>query len=106
MTVEKCPEYLEWLRHEPCVVLRAKTGSWVRDEEQRLRQVSVEAAHVQTKRAYDDLGNAVSLDYRLHQELHQHGPETFARTYGVDLAAEAQRQTALYLATAPQGLPF
>ena len=78
--------YREWIASLPCCI----TGSSHRGD--------VVAAHVKGKGiGGPDYANTVPLCHRHHiEELHQHGPETFARTFGVDLAALALEYAALY----------
>jgi hypothetical protein len=66
-------------------------------------EVVVDPTHVRGRGAGgDDLYNAVPLAHYLHDELHQHGAETFAAKYGVDLAALAVTYTERFLAEHPE----
>jgi hypothetical protein len=106
----RCPEYIEWLKSQPCCITGHSTGAWVQILSRRrdgrllagqMLQIQVDPMHIRARGAAgDDLWNAVPVAHHLHEESHgiNSGIKTFQRKYSVDLKAIAAEYTERYLA--------
>lgn len=94
-----CREYLDWLKEQPCQIMRVRTGDWLGH-----RSAVVDPAHVRTRRNNGDLFNAISLERSLHDEQNSWncGIKTWQERHGVDLAALAKQQTEEFLQLYPE----
>jgi hypothetical protein len=101
-----CRPYLDWLKTQPCRVTGARNGEWLKCERFGmwgwLVQVTVDPAHVRTKRLGGDLNNAISLARHLHEEQHAIGIPAFNAKYSCDMRALAIAQTEEFLTLYPQ----
>jgi hypothetical protein len=109
-----CRPYLDWLKTQACRVTGKHSGEWAVERErwgldgtQYIAEVwvTVDPAHVRTKRLGGDLNNAISLARHLHEEQHAIGIPAFNAKYGVSMKELAIAQTEEWLAT-PEGLAW
>ena len=83
----RCPEYMDWLRQQPCIVAMLSSVGGCGG--------AVEAAHVRSRGAGgDDLNNTVPLCRQHHGDQHAIGIQTFQATYEIDMPESAREHTA------------
>lgn len=99
----RLPEYVAWIRTQPCVVVGVRTGQMYpvagtqvipvdgSQGRQDWRECVVEAAHIKSRGAGGaDADNTVPLDRAMHREQHRIGIQSFQRKHGIDLKAIAR----------------
>lgn len=73
----KAPDYLEWIRQQPCIVTGQLSGPGFK---------RVDPAHCDTVGSGGSDFTALPLSRLYHSEQHNLGMDTFAKKYGLDYA--------------------
>lgn len=89
------PDYLDWVRTQPCIISGLVTGQWMLQQESptgRMRQVRVEAAHMKAGRTEGTDMTALPVDVVYHssghpESQHKMGIKSWAKHHKLDIPA-------------------
>lgn len=85
------PEYLDWIRKQPCIITGRTTGRWwVLSHGQEVRvEVKVEAAHMKAGRTKGTDMTALPVESQYHtrgpESQHEMGIKSWARHHHLDI---------------------